>query len=265
MEAAIYKINREVLADGVTLPGVIYPNDALNCFWADDWSPGMFRALARAGFLTICHELPTGEPILIAQLHEHYCVLDWPDLIIDRRISRLARRGELAARGVHLHINIDPGPVCEGILRCHGQDSWLSPPYAALMRELAAHEVDGVRAVAVELWDAEQNRLIAGELGYTIGAVYVSLTGFLDRSAPRHNHFGKVQLAALGKLLRGCGFAFWNLGQTYQEYKFALGAHAEARQRFLKRWREASTQRPAILLAQICGRRIAVAELLDCP
>ncbi|MGE9296011.1 MAG: hypothetical protein ACQKBV_06980 [Puniceicoccales bacterium] len=263
MESAIYKIDRTVLADGITLHAVIYPNDALNTFWADDWDPALFRALAKAGFLTISHRDPANQAILLPQLHDQYSVLDWPNIRLDRHIRRLVREETLAKRDIHLRINTDPGPVCQSIQSCH-KDSWLQPEYATLMQQLTEPRED-LRAIGIELWDGQRDSLIGGELGYVMGRTYVSLTGFLDRSAPEHNHLGKVQLAALGKLLERSGYAFWNLGQTYQKYKFDLGAKATPRIAFLRRWLRAIKQTPATPLPSLAGQHLACQELLSAP
>lgn len=50
-------------------------------------------------------------------------------------------------------------------------------------------DVTPVRLYSVEVRDAENGTLVGGELGYSVGAVYSSLTGFSDRDAA-----GSVQL-----------------------------------------------------------------------
>ena len=51
------------------------------------------------------------------------------------------------------------------------------------------------------------DELVAGDLGYTVGGVYTSLTGFHTE-----NNAGSVLLCALGRYLELNGFAFWDLG-----------------------------------------------------
>lgn len=48
-----------------------------------------------------------------------------------------------------------------------------------------------------------------------------------------------MQLFWPAEHLRNAGFAFWNLGQPYMQYKFDLGAKEVPRAQFLERWRAA--------------------------
>jgi Leu/Phe-tRNA-protein transferase len=70
--------------------------------------------------------------------------------------------------------------------------------------------------------------LVAGELGYTVGAVYTSLTGFARESGA-----GSVQLAALGRWLQQSKFRLWDLGME-MEYKADMGAVLVPRHRFVQ-------------------------------
>ena len=78
---------------------------------------------------------------------------------------------------------------------------------------------------SVELW--RDGILIAGEIGYTVGASYTSLTGFHTV-----NSSGTAQLYALGKLLDKKGYAVWDMGM-YVPYKMAIGGKLYGRDAFL--------------------------------
>jgi hypothetical protein len=67
----------------------------------------------------------------------------------------------------------------------------------------------------------------AGELGYSVGMCYTSMSGFSEES-----HAGTVQTCALGVLLRAAGMQYWDLGMP-MAYKAHLGATDVPRQRFL--------------------------------
>ncbi len=245
------------------LQSAIYPNLELESFWTNDWSPELFARLARAGFLTISCPLRQGPTLLIAQLHQQYSMLEWPELKIDRKVARMVRRGELAKQGLHLRFSANPNRVSAGIRRAYGDGAWLTPRYARLMQKLAQTRMLGCQAMAVELWRGEDQRLIGGELGYVCGAVYTSLTGFLDRRAPNSRNLGKVQLAALGATLQQSGYRFWNLGQSIQQYKKDLGAKVTPRLEFLARWLPATNQRALQPLATLRDQRLDCQALLE--
>lgn len=65
---------------------------------------------------------------------------------------------------------------------------------------------------------------LAGEIGFSVGRVYTSLSGWTeDRTA---EGTGTAQLVLLGRWLEHRGYAFWSLGHCYSpemEYKRRLG------------------------------------------
>lgn len=237
------------------LEQIIYPRLELEAFWTDDWSPQIFRRFLLAGFLTISCPLPHQSPVLLAQLHTQYSVLDWPKLHLSRKVRQLIRSGALKERGAHLRFTDNVNAVSAGIRRSYGDRAWLIPRYAQLLTRARCEFPIRIQTLATELRD-DEGRLLGGELGYAIGAVYTSLTGFLDRDAANVNHYGKVQLATLARILQQCGYAFWNLGEPTLQYKLDLGVVQTPRPEFLHRWHEAITQQPACRLDQLIGQRL---------
>lgn len=132
----------------------------------------------------------------------------------------------------------------------HGRRCWLTEPYRRLMcmmadgrgAERAAER--GLVVRASELRAGPARELVAGELGYTIGRTYTSLSGFCRPEARQWRHFGSLQMVLLAERLRDAGYAFWNLGHPHMAYKKALGARVEPRERFLRRWRRHREELP---------------------
>ena len=92
-----------------------------------------------------------------------------------------------------------------------------------------------VRLYSIEIWNVKSGQLVGGELGYSVGGIYSSLTGYSDEESA-----GSVQLTALGCLLTRCGFEYWDLGMDL-DYKRRLGAQLMPRDEFVanvKRTRE---------------------------
>jgi hypothetical protein len=92
-----------------------------------------------------------------------------------------------------------------------------------------AVEMDGSRE-AVRVKEANLVALppppppLAGEIGFSVGRVYTSLSGWTgERTA---DSIGTAQLVLLGRWLQRRGYAFWSLGHCYSpemEYKRKLG------------------------------------------
>ncbi|KAI8800737.1 hypothetical protein BJ742DRAFT_780122 [Cladochytrium replicatum] len=73
----------------------------------------------------------------------------------------------------------------------------------------------------------EGYELVAGEIGYVVGSVYTSLTGFALESGS-----GTVQLCAVGRYLESKGVEVWDLGMEIS-YKTRLGAKCISRESWL--------------------------------
>lgn len=114
---------------------------------------------------------------------------------------------------------------CLKAVHDYHSDSWLSPPLAALYTRSNRSGEKRVRLHSVELWNEKD--LVAGEIGYTVGASYTSLTGFHTV-----NSSGTAQLYALGILLEQEGFNLWDMGM-YAPYKLLIGGTLHPTQEFL--------------------------------
>lgn len=219
-------------------------------YWHGDWDPAFYAAQARAGCIAISADRGDRR-FLLPELQTAYAVLDWENLHVGRSLRRLFRSGALEAMGVELRFNPDPGPAMDGLEAVWGERSWLVKEYRAMIEALAIEPRSGLRPWGVELWarsaDGSGPHLAAGELGYTIGGTYTSLSGFLRRERREWRGLGSVQLRLLAERLRDSGFAFWNLGHPHMQYKLDLGARILPRKEFLGRWEEAVAMEKPIL------------------
>ena len=202
------------------------------------WAPPPFderfiAALAFEGFLPMANRVAgSHKHCLTPKLHRRRCIID-----MGAAGARTTKKTRRAAETSAFRISIDQDfdAVVAGCIRQHGH-SWLYPPLIAALRRMHAAgsvtplgHADGgaqVRVHTVELVDID-GRLVAGEIGYSVGLVYTSMSGF---SAA--DHAGSVQCAALGVMLQSKRLRYWDLGMS-MAYKMRLGASNVTRQRFL--------------------------------
>jgi len=246
----------------------IYPVMSRTYYWSDAWEGGLYVALARSGFISVCSEFPDAGFLLLPQIHDRCAVLDWENRRASKTTRAALRPDRLAEAGVRLRISQDIEPALEGLSSCWGEESWFHPPYKELMRALAGGGIAAGAApgssfnlLAVELRADGADRPIAGELGYVIGSTWTSLSGFMTPDRKRWNNMGKVQLHALAVLLERTGFAFWNLGQPQMQYKLDLGARILERDEFLGRWLPVRDDEPPAAFLSLVGRDIDCADL----
>lgn len=112
-------------------------------------------------------------------------------------------------------------------------DCWLTQQFADLYKAANMLPEDirrGVRFHSVELWHNESGELVAGDIGYTVGSIYSSATGFALKD--KFPGCGTLMLCALGMLLQRGGFELWDLGME-MDYKKDLGAEVHPRTSWL--------------------------------
>lgn len=116
-------------------------------------------------------------------------------------------------------------------------NNWLQGRYAKLLQELYLHNSDrkDFQVISVELLCKKTGQLIAGEIGYIIGATYTSLSGFSSKEKAYQN-WGTLQLVLLAQYLEKNKFAFWNFGHPHMPYKHTLGCKVYPREDFLRKW-----------------------------
>ena len=198
--------------------------------WSLCFSPPFLARLFYAGFLPIAQEIGQTDPasaiyVLLPKMHIERCVL------LDLTLFRVNKKTQKDAKYFSITLNSCFSRVLDRCLVQHGAQCWLLPPLRnALSHIYKSKGKFPVSVVSVEVWRDEE--LVAGEVGVLVGAVYTSLTGFSDRL---HNS-GKVQLAALCRVLQTSGVRIWDLGMSLP-YKLELGATVIPRSEFLRNFR----------------------------
>ncbi|MDX9958328.1 MAG: hypothetical protein RBT68_07790 [Spirochaetia bacterium] len=170
------------------------------------------------------------------KLHLARCILD----PAETRISTTTRR---AARQFMASLNMAFAETLASCVGTHG-DGWLTPPLTRVFTELHATRANRrVKFISIELW--KNGDLVAGEIGYTAGSAYTSLTGFRSLSGT-----GTVQLAVLAGILAENGFPVWDLGMP-MDYKITLGGRSLPRHEYLPLLRDAYDKVPTQSLGAV--------------
>lgn len=167
--------------------------------------------------------------VLLPWLAPDRCLMDYPNIRVSSKTRKRAKKYTVT-------VNQDFDGVVAACVKQHGE-SWLHPPMRDLLRALAKGGYKGRQrglcfgVHSIELWDSNK-RLVAGDLGYTVGGCYTSMTGF---RAPGTQSAGTVQLVATAALLRRLGFSFWDLGMV-MKYKTDLGGTTVTRDQYVDRF-----------------------------
>lgn len=165
--------------------------------------------------------LPIGEPhfVFAVKLHKQRCVLTFDKLHVSKSTKKRSKPFTMS-------INQQYDRVLKECHKQHGEN-WLCTILRKSFTYLNQNRENyKVKFHSIELWEGEN--LVAGELGYTTGTIYTSLTGFYNVNAT-----GSVQLLALGKLLEKNGFEVWDFGMSLP-YKAELGAYQIPREQWIK-------------------------------
>lgn len=235
--------------------------------WSLDFEEDFILRLFAHGFLPICTSLEVAHSanqrifVLLPKLHRQRCILR---RLHEMHVDRGARK-----RSKQYRLTVDAAfeRVVEGCIEQHGE-SWLWPPMrqalsAAFQKRLEAPGAEATAASlhSIELWKEGCEEPVAGELGYTCGAMYTSLTGFR-----REDGTGTVQMLALVGLLIRSGFQCWDLGMQ-MDYKNGLGAEDIDRCDFvaLQRLLRAQGCRHGVVLPSVpLPEGLPAAELFAC-
>jgi hypothetical protein len=230
----------------------IYKDTIHHYYAAHDWSVEFYTLMAFHGFIAVSY----GEDILLPEIQRSYGLFDFQKDIFCFHHGLLNRLKKLPDDEFVLRFNTSLDQVIDGIATSNGSNNWVNARYRCLGHELLQKknvkvefngEIAWFRFVSVEVWKKSTNELVAGEIGYTIGSTYTSLTGFSNREFPS---MGSIQLLSLGIFLEDNGYCLWNLGHPPKsdgamKYKTDLGAKVLPRDDFLNLWISSTTIMPS--------------------
>ena len=196
-------------------------------YWSDDWSEEFYIQLAKRGFICTTYDTKDGL-VLLPELEYDYGVLDFKDLHVSQKVKKLLKKDDYT-------FSIDKrfDEVIESFEK-HHKYNWFKGKYIELFKKLHKNIYDNFKVISVEI-SSKDGELVCGEVGYIIGKIYTSLSGFSSREK-RYNNYGNLQLVLLAQYLKQNSFDFWNLGHPHMTYKQKLGAKVYTREEFLSRW-----------------------------
>jgi len=227
----IYNLTQEHLNDDELFQNQICLDMTNNYYWSDDWSVKFYKKLAYEGFISTTYETQGGL-VLLPELQFDYAILDFKDLHISKKVKKLLKDDNYS-----LKFNTNFNQLISRFEIQH-KDNWIKGEYIDILNSLYQSSLDdNFNILSVELICNKTGVLVAGEIGYIIGSIYTSLSGFSSKEK-LHNNCGNLQLVMLSNYLEKNNFSFWNLGHPHMKYKKKLGARIYTREEFLKRWRE---------------------------
>lgn len=186
-------------------------------------SPALIAKAAWHGFLPMFSK---DEELLLIKMHTARTILEPGTIHVGRQSRKKAAQFRISVNEAFDEV---VRLLTDHTFTHEAGDCWLTPAFSELYKavnQLPDHARRGVRFYSVELWHKASGKLAAGEIGYTVGSIYSSCTGFaLKKEFPGS---GTLQLCALGRLLRRCGFQLWDLGME-MDYKKELGGKVHPR------------------------------------
>jgi Leu/Phe-tRNA-protein transferase len=207
----------------------------VNYYWSNEWDETLYIKLAQLGFISTSYDTLEGL-VLLPELQFEYGMLDFDNLHIASKVQKL-----IIQDNFQLSFDTHFNEVLQKIQHHHQKYNWMKDEYGELMKKLHSNQnsYENFKLHSIELISKQNNELVAGEIGYSIGETYTSLSGFSSREK-RYNNCGKLQLVLLAKHLQKQGYAFWNLGHPHMRYKKQLGVNILTRAAFLQRWQSAT-------------------------
>jgi len=201
-----------------------------NYYWSDDLSCEFYIEAAKKGFITtsMYHK---EEFVLLPEIQFDYAVLHFDDIKVPRKVKKLIKENNYI-----LDISQNLEKVLDKINAYH-PNSWLTQEYTNILNNIKINSslYENFNLFSIELYEKNDKKLISGEIGYQIGSIYTSLSGFTTKNK-KYNNWGKLQLVLLNDYLKSNNYKMWNLGHPQLQYKTDLGAKIYNRKEFLELW-----------------------------
>jgi Leu/Phe-tRNA-protein transferase len=193
-------------------------------FWATCYRPEFVAELMYRGFLPMAFAEGKVE-VITPKLHVMRSLVMFGDVPKPHGSSmKKAKKFEFTADTAFAE-------VAAGIVKIHDH-SWFYPNLVKTFTRMNQAGENGwfngrVRVHSFEVW--QDNKLVAGECGYSCGKVYTSLSGFTFVDGA-----GTVQMYAMANHLKSLGFVVWDLGMQMEYKEHEFGAKQYPRLEFLK-------------------------------
>lgn len=211
----------------------IYANLQENYYASYDFSPQFYVDLCKKGFIsTSCMDIKN-EQILLPEMQFEYAILHFENLHISKKVQKLLKKG------LYTFTSNQYFDKVLNALESYHSHNWLWGKYRDILLTLKEQHIANFELLSFEVCDSQTKKLIAGEIGYKIGQVYTSLSGFCNKEKA-YNNWGKLQLVLLGEYLQKHQYDFWNLGHACLPYKIDLGAKIYSRKEFLTLWQQST-------------------------
>lgn len=211
--------------------------------WSLYFEPEFLVRLFYSGFLPIARDLGLpNDPVycLLPKLHFKRSVIDVENFQVS---SSKRKKLNKSFPGCRVSVDASFEQVINFCLSQHGDNNWLFPPLRKALSHINSHSGNGpVKVHSVEFTDPD-GRIIAGDIGYEIGSIYTSMTGFYSASGA-----GSALLYSLASWLKLKGFTTWDLGME-MDYKRDLGAKVLNRVEWIKKVRDERILSPLEVLS----------------
>lgn len=208
------------------------------CF-SKRFDPEFISEICKIGCMPMATEV-YGNYLLLIKLHEKRSILDFSQICIPRKIKKQSKK---------FLLSVDTAfEECLEEISNHHWDSWFYKPLKEAFYDIHVAKNWDTQFHSIELW--EEDNLVAGEIGYVVGSIYTSLSGFYKK-----NSTGTIQMCSTSKLLESLGFSYWDLGME-MAYKNNLGAVSYDRDTFLKLHSDAANRKRSLFCKKTNAREI---------